>query len=64
MPNSFTFGMLILSLMCNKYLDAVYDNRTCEINFQQITELLNNLANTFSERLINIVSQLIKPRVH
>jgi hypothetical protein len=64
MPNSFTFGMIVLSLMCNKYLDSVYDYRTCEINFQQVTELLSNMTTTFSERLINIVDKLVKPKVH
>lgn len=42
----------------------MYDYRTCEVNFQQINELLNNLANTFSERLIKIVSELLKPKFH
>ncbi len=64
MPNAFTFGMVVLSLMCNSYLNSVYDYRTCEINFLQIQEMINNLANHFSERLINIVTKLLKPKLH
>jgi hypothetical protein len=54
--------MVILSLMAGKYLGEVYDYRTCEILFWKIDEFLKNLRGTYSERLINIVNNLLKQK--
>lgn len=60
LANSFSFGMIMLSLMCMKHMNEVYDYRSCEINHRTIEELLKVCSNKFSYRLINIVESMLR----
>lgn len=54
LANSFSLGMIALSLMTMKHMNEMYDYRTCEIDYSKVDQTIKAASSTFSPRTIKI----------
>lgn len=55
----FSIGLTALEAALEKSIQVIYDKENFEIRPQVITDLLNEMSQNFSQRLVNFIAQML-----